>query len=130
MRFSMGLRLSPAELAAASPADMTCSKHLSVMNDIWSYEKELKTSKTAHEEGGVLCTSVAILARDAALSIPATKRVLYYMCREWEFQYKENERAVLGASDTPAVRTYLLGLELQMTGNELWSRTTDRYLCP
>lgn len=128
MRFSMGLHVSSAELSAASPADMTCSKHLSVINDIWSYEKELKASKTAHEEGGVLCTSVAILARDAALSIPAAKRVLYSMCREWELQYKDNERAVLEVCDTPALRTYLLGLELQMTGNELWSRTTERYL--
>ncbi|KAI7774774.1 aristolochene synthase [Diaporthe eres] len=128
MRFSMGLHVSAAELSAAAPADMTCSKHLSVVNDIWSYEKELKASKTAHEEGGVLCTSVAILARDASLSIPAAKRVLYSMCREWELQYKENERAVLEVRDTPALRTYLLGLELQMTGNELWSRTTERYL--
>lgn len=128
MRFSMGLHVSPAELSAASPADMTCSKHLSVINDIWSYEKELKASKTAHEEGAVLCTSVAILARDATLSTPAAKRVLYSMCREWELQYKDNERAVLEVCDTPALRTYLLGLELQMTGNELWSRTTERYL--
>jgi aristolochene synthase len=128
MRFSMGLQLTPAELAATSSAEMICSKHLSVMNDIWSYEKELKTSKTAHQEGGFLCTSVAILARDADLSIPATKRVLHGMCREWEVQYKENESAVLASRDTPAVRRYLLGLELQMTGNELWSSTTDRYL--
>lgn len=59
MRYSMALQISPEELAIARPADMTCSKHLSVINDIWSYEKEYIASKTLHDEGGVLCTCVS-----------------------------------------------------------------------
>lgn len=128
MRFSMRLRVSPSELAAARPAALTCSKHLSVINDIWSYEKEVKASETAHEEGGVLCTSVAILAADTGLPALAAKKVLYSMCREWEEQYISQRDAILVGCDTPALRQYLLGLEYQMSGNEMWSRTTERYL--
>ncbi|KAI1744490.1 Aristolochene synthase in complex with 12,13 Difluorofarnesyl diphosphate [Xylaria scruposa] len=130
MRFSMGLRLSTDELASARPADMICSKHLSVINDIWSYDKEYIASQTLHNEGGVLCTCVTIVARDAELSTPATKRVLYNMCREWELAYNEEVKNILRSNDTLALRAYLDGLELQMTGNELWSRTTLRYLAP
>jgi aristolochene synthase len=130
MRFSMGLKISAEELEIARPADMICSKHLSVVNDIWSYEKELVTSKTAHEEGGVLCTCVSIFAEDAELTAPASKRVLYALCREWEQDFKRAVHAVLQKRDTRAMRAYLQGLEYQMTGNELWSRTTLRYLAP
>ncbi|KAF7181542.1 hypothetical protein CNMCM7691_000761 [Aspergillus felis] len=58
MRFSMGVKLSASELQRVREIDANCSKHLSVVNDIYSYEKELHTSETAHSEGGVLCTSV------------------------------------------------------------------------
>jgi len=59
MRFSMALKVPPDELAITRPADQVCSKHLSVVNDIWSYEKEYIASQTLHDEGGVLCTCVA-----------------------------------------------------------------------
>lgn len=130
MRFSMGLRISPEDLALARPADMNCSKHLSVVNDIWSFEKELLASKTAHEEGGILCTSVATFATEADLPIPSAKRVLYWLCREWESRHVELVDEVLAKRDTPELRQYLKGLEYQMSGNEFWSRTTLRYLAP
>ncbi|KAI3316783.1 Aristolochene synthase in complex with 12,13 Difluorofarnesyl diphosphate [Xylariaceae sp. AK1471] len=130
MRFSMGLEVSPEELAVARPADMACSKHLSVINDIWSYEKEYIASQTLHDEGGILCTCVSIISKDTDLRIPAAKRVLYSICREWELVYKQEVEEILSLYDTPALRAYLDGLELQMSGNELWSRTTLRYLAP
>jgi aristolochene synthase len=130
MRFCMGLHLTTEELAIARPVDMNCSKHLSIVNDIWSFEKELLASKTAHEEGGVLCTGVAIFAKGAEVSTNAAKRVLYALCREWEVRHKELEAEVLAQRDTPELRAYLKGLEHQMSGNEMWSRTTLRYLAP
>jgi aristolochene synthase len=130
MRFCMGLHLTAEELAIARPVDMNCSKHLSIVNDIWSYEKELLASKTAHEEGGVLCTGVAIFADGAEVSATAAKRVLYALCREWEVRHKELEVEALAQRDSPELREYLKGLEYQMSGNEMWSRTTLRYLAP
>lgn len=130
MRFCMGLRMTPDELAIARSVDMNCSKHLSIVNDIWSFEKELIASKTAHKEGGVLCTGVAIFADGAEVSTTAAKRVLYALCREWEVRHKELESEALAQRDTPELRAYLKGLEYQMSGNEMWSRTTLRYLAP
>lgn len=130
MRFSMALRIGPAELEVARPADMTCSKHLSVVNDIWSYEKELIASQTAHKEGGVLCSCVTILSRETELPILSSKRVLYGMVREWELRHRDVSAQVLARCNTPAMRAYLEGLEYQMSGNELWSMTTLRYLAP
>ncbi|KAF1829175.1 Aristolochene synthase in complex with 12,13 Difluorofarnesyl diphosphate [Decorospora gaudefroyi] len=127
MRFCMGLRMSTEELAIARPVDMNCSKHLSIINDIWSFEKELLASKTAHKEGGALCTGVAIFAEGAEVSTSAAKRVLYALCREWEERHKELEAEALAQRNTPELRAYLKGLEHQMSGNEMWSRTTLRY---
>lgn len=110
------------------PVDMNCSKHLSVINDIWSYEKEVLASKTAHEEGGALCTGVAIFAAETEVSIVAAKRVLYSICREWEAHHDELVAEALTKRDSPELRAYVKGLEYQMSGNEMWSRSTLRYL--
>ncbi|KAL9072101.1 MAG: hypothetical protein Q9157_005227 [Trypethelium eluteriae] len=130
MRFCMGLKLTPGELAIARPVDMNCSKHLAIMNDIWSYEKELLASKTLHEQGGVLCTGVAIFAEGADVSAAAAKRVLYALCREWERRHDELTAAVSAEQKTPQLMAYMKGLEYQMSGNEIWSRTTLRYSNP
>lgn len=128
MRFSMELSVPSSDLKLVRPVDRNCSKHLSVVNDIWSYEKEVLAAETLHQEGGVLCTAVAILAKEAEIGIEAAKRILYHLCREWEFNHQVLVDAVLAQRDTPVLRTYMKGLEFQMSGNELWSRTTLRYL--
>ncbi|KAL4741152.1 hypothetical protein BDV11DRAFT_203750 [Aspergillus similis] len=90
--------------------DANCLKHLSVVNDIYSYEKELHTSKAAHSEEGVLCISLQILAREADL---------------------RHQLLVAGLSaeglETPGLAAYVERPEYQMSGNELWSQTTLRY---
>lgn len=111
------------------PIEQNCSKHLSVVNDIFSYEKELRAAKTLHNEGSVLCTSVKIMADEADVSIEASKRILMTMSREWELRHgkmvSEIESGKTGAS--PMLIAYLKGLEYQMSGNELCSRTIKRY---
>ncbi|KAB8236269.1 terpene synthase family protein [Aspergillus alliaceus] len=128
MRFSMGLKLSASELQRVREIDANCSKHLSVVNDIYSYEKELYTSKTAHSEGGVLCTSVQILAQEADVTAEAAKRVLFVMCRERELRHQLLvARLSAEGLEAPRLAAYVEGLEYQMSGNELWSQTTLRY---
>lgn len=128
MRFSMGLKITPAELEVVRPVDMNCSRHLSVINDIYSYEKELFSSQTAHAEGGALCTSVQIIMQDGDFTIEAAKRILFFMCREWESTHRRLVNLIQdNRAQTPAIRAYVDGLEYQMSGNELWSKTTLRY---
>ncbi|KAI0146312.1 Aristolochene synthase in complex with 12,13-Difluorofarnesyl diphosphate [Xylariaceae sp. FL1272] len=127
MRFSMALVVPPEDLDMVRPADRICSKHLSVVNDIWSFEKEVLAAKTAHQEGGVLCNAVEILATEAEITTNSAKHVLYHLCREWEVAYTDQTEKLLAQKDTPTIRTYLKGLEYQMSGNEMWSTTTLRY---
>ncbi|KAH8203481.1 hypothetical protein TruAng_002352 [Truncatella angustata] len=79
MRFCMCIDLSKEEIELVRNIDMNCSKHLSVINDIWSLEKELAAAKTGHEEGAVLCSSVCIVADEASISYSAAKRTLKEM---------------------------------------------------
>ncbi|KAI1818683.1 Aristolochene synthase [Poronia punctata] len=133
MRFSMDLHLSEEETLLVRPVDENCSKHISIINDIFSWDKELAQSYTGHEEGSVLCSSVQVLAEEANLTIEASKRVLFAMAREWELTHlklaKEIERDERLSSDRKdGVMSYIKGLEYQMSGNELWSSSTLRYI--
>lgn len=129
MRFSMGIELSSEELADMQELEGNCSKHLSIVNDIYSFEKELKASHTGHTEGSYLCSAVKILAEEAHLGIDAAKRVLWVMVREWETIHDQLMAEALrrpgGNSET--IRLYTIGLSFQMSGNEQWSKTTLRY---
>ncbi|KAI1176094.1 Aristolochene synthase from penicillium Roqueforti [Nemania sp. FL0916] len=133
MRFSMNLHLTPEELQLVKPVDENCSKHISIINDIFSWEKELAQSYTGHEEGSVLCSSVQVLAEEANLTIDASKRVLFAMAREWELTHLKLSDEIgsdpsLTSERKGAVLSYVKGLEYQMSGNELWSASTLRYI--
>lgn len=129
MRFSMNLHVSPAELQSIKEIEMNCSKHISVVNDIYSWEKELKASQTGHKEGSALCSSVSVLSEKANLDYSASKRVLWVMCREWEFVHEELVARRLSSPQpcSTNLRAFMKGLEYQMSGNEAWSETTPRY---
>lgn len=126
MRFVMKLELSPAELDSVKDVDLNCSKHISVVNDIYSFEKEKKQAESCEEEGSVLCSSVQVVGQECNVDTAASKRVLWSMCREWELvhlqlvEQKKDEREEL--------LTYCKGLEYQMSGNEMWSKGTKRYV--
>ncbi|KAK4983973.1 carbonyl reductase (NADPH-dependent) ari1 [Elasticomyces elasticus] len=86
-----------------------------------AYEKEVLAAKTAHEEGGALCSSVQIIAVEADVNIEAAKRILFAMCREWELCHKKLVAQIESnmKRDSPTLRAYMQGLEYQMSGNEL-----------
>lgn len=117
------------ELASMEALETNCSKQLSVVNDIYSFEKEERASRTGHKEGASLCSAVKILAEETHLGIAATKRVLWTMVREWERSHDqivaEKLQAPRGCSESAEL--YMKGLEYQMSGNEQWSKTTLRY---
>ena len=128
MRYSMKLSISETELELCKPVERNCAKHISVINDIYSFEKEVTAAKSGHQEGGALCSSVQIMSDESDLSIPASKRVLFQLCREWEAVHQQmvTEREGSGKC-TSAMSVYMKGLEYQMSGNEQWSLTTKRY---
>lgn len=127
MRFVMKLELTSKELEVVKPCDLNCSKHISVVNDIYSWEKELKQSQDSPEEGSVLCSSVQVMIEAAAVNTEAAKRVLWSMCREWELIHMALVEQLRQTKPRDEVLTYCKGLEYQMSGNELWSSETERY---
>ena len=125
MRFVMKLELTEADLTMAKDVDLNCSKHISVVNDIYSWEKELKQASECSEEGSTICSAVEVVARECNVSTASAKRVLWPMCREWELVHLALVEKLAGSK--PDVLRYCKGLEYQMSGNELWSRQTKRY---
>jgi aristolochene synthase len=130
MRFSMGLHLTEEELVSVIPLERNCAKQISIVNDIYSWEKELIASRTGHPEGSFLCTAVQVVADESKVDIEGSKRVLWSYAREWELQHEElaAERIASPQGCSQAVKDYIKGLEYQMSGNELWSKTTLRYI--
>lgn len=123
----MGLNMTPKELGGMTLLERNCSKQISVVNDIYSYEKELRASQSGHPEGSALCNAVTILADGTSLSIAGSKRVLWAMTREWEDVHNELVAEKVAEECSQAAKDYMKGLEFQMSGNELWSKTTPRY---
>ena len=128
MRFVMKLEMQPEELAATKDCDLNCSKHISVVNDIYSWEKELLQSQASNEDGSVLCSSVQVVSQETNIHIQAAKRILWAMCREWELTHLEQVEKLRQSGHGSNVLTYCKGLEFQMSGNELWSSGTKRYI--
>ncbi|RYP68018.1 hypothetical protein DL771_006941 [Monosporascus sp. 5C6A] len=126
MRFSMALRMSPEDLALTRPVERNFGKQLAVLNDIYSFEKELLVSQNGHE-GGFLCSAVSTLSDTAEISYESSKRILYALCREWELTHERLAQEILEVKDNETMRAYLKAFELEMSGNEEWSITTQRY---
>lgn len=130
MRFSMGLSMTEEELDSLKDIEQNYARHFAVINDIYSWEKELLASKLGHQEGSAVFSSVQVMAQEANISPEASKRVLFSLCREWELCHMQMEAKwlnTIGEKQRPEVLKYIKGLEYLMSGNEMWSRTSSRY---
>ena len=126
MRFVMKLEMTQPQLDSVKDVDLNCAKHISVVNDIYSYEKELKQAESCKEEGSVLCSSVRVVGWECNVDTAASKRILWSMCREWELVHLQ--LVEMRKNESREILTYCKGLEYQMSGNELWSKGTKRYV--
>lgn len=129
MRFSMGLHLTPDQQSSVRALEQNCSRQISIVNDIYSWEKEYKASQMLNAEGAVLCSAVKLVSEEAGLDFEASKRVLWSMAREWEQVHDNMAHELLTSvgANSEAMKLYIKGLEYQMSGNERWSKTTPRY---
>ncbi|MCJ1344096.1 hypothetical protein MMC31_002299 [Peltigera leucophlebia] len=129
MCFTLDLHLTPEESASMEILERYCARHISIVNDIMSWEKEVKAAQSGHHEGSVLCSAVKVLADETSLEPEAAKRILWYIARELERYFDGIVMKSLAAPQgcSQMVKDYMRGLEHQMSGNETWSRTTLRY---
>ncbi|KAF4882646.1 Aristolochene synthase [Colletotrichum fructicola] len=126
-RFSQGIHLSKDELESTAAVEVLFSYHISVVNDVTSWDKERRAEREIDAQGSVVSNIVQVLSDDCGLSPENAKSVLWAMCEEWSKMVDAfiAKRVEEGCSDS--LRKYLDGLKMQMCGNELWSRTTFRY---
>ncbi|KAF3386450.1 Aristolochene synthase [Penicillium rolfsii] len=87
--------------AAMMALERNCSKQISVVNDIWSWKKEVRASQTSHEEGSFLGSGVKA------------------MVKEWNQVHGRLTAEQVAVGCRPAVKLYVKGLEYQMSGNEM-----------
>ena len=123
----MDLHLSRSELQSMGRLQRYCARHISAVNDITSWEKEVKASQSGHHEGAVLCSAVKVVMEELGVDVEPAKRMLWLLTREWEEIFSGIVREKSEAGCGHAVKDYMKGLEYQMSGNELWSLTTRRY---
>ena len=142
----MDLHLAPSVFPLLSPLECYCARHISAVNDITSYEKELRTARSSSLEGAVLCSAVKVVMEETDTDVGQAKKILWLLVREWErmieelkaaveANFEEKEHAKEGEShderkreERNGVRLYISGPEYQMSGNEAWSVTTGRYI--
>lgn len=129
MCFVMEIRLTASELQKLLPLERNCAKHLSVINDIYSWEKEIRAAEAGDSEGVEICSAVKVLGEEINLDFEATKRVLWAMIREWEVVHTRLRADLVGSPNgcRPAVEEYVKGVEYHFSGNEEWCKTTLRY---
>ncbi|KAK5732046.1 hypothetical protein LTR17_010882 [Elasticomyces elasticus] len=129
MCYSMGLHVPEADLQSIDRIHKTYANLGMTVNDILSLDKEIRAWDDGHKEGASLLNMVIMLGEQLTMSIPATKRILWNICREWEIEHAQNVFARLtdrsGCSDE--LKDYIQGLEYILGGNEAWSWTTGRY---
>ena len=123
----MDYKLSMEELASVADIEKNVGRHISIVNDIYSYDKELQTAERAHKKGGKLCNAVQIIGAEAGLGVEPSKRVLWSICREWKHVHEELMLARKAEGCSMSLASYVDGLEHHMSGNQTWSKTTRRY---
>ncbi|KAI0572701.1 Aristolochene synthase [Pyrenophora tritici-repentis] len=127
MRFCAGLSITPEELELAKEVEENCMKHITFVNDICSYDKEVMTASEGSELGA-MCSSIPIIKADHRVDDDQeAKSIMWEMVRDWELRHFELVEKISSKNISPALAKYLKGVEYQAAGNEHWSLLTPRY---
>jgi aristolochene synthase len=121
--------LSEAEAALLAPLERVANYHVSILNDVFSFDREWKAAKTLGQ-GAVLVNGVRILADEVGVSVGAAKRLCFALVRAWEVEFLDMAEAVMegteGGSRIRLARA-VKGIERRMSGAEGFSWRTSRY---
>jgi aristolochene synthase len=125
MCFSMSLHVTPEELALLSDLEMNAMRHVTLVNDIASYEKEILAAGkgAAH---GQLCSAVPIVITSFGIGEQSAMRIMWETSRELELEHLRLFEAATQQCVTKALESHVKGLEYQIAGNERWNLLTPR----
>ena len=130
MLYSMRFHPTSSTLASIPNIEESYSKLGIIVNDIHSFDKELRAFKAnPTTEGASLLNLVYLFADDTGLPYEAAKRVLWTLTREWELEFLQlvAEMEVSEGGCEEDLKVYLRGLEFILAGNERWSAVSGRY---
>jgi len=122
--------LTPSETALLEPLEHVANYHVSILNDIFSFEREWSAAQNLGE-GAVLVNGVRILADETAVSVGMAKRLCFALVRAWEVEFKSMAEDLMsreGMKGNESMRRMVDGIERRMTGAEAFSWRTSRYL--
>jgi len=115
MQYSMRFHLSPENPSRLEPFERNCAHHISVVNDIYNWEKEYKVAQNSNTEGAVVCSAVQVLSEESSIEIEGTERVLWVMVRGWENTHKQLVEQAKASNLSSKEMLYVKGLEYQMS---------------
>lgn len=110
-----------------SPFFTLYSVHGVTVNDILSYDKEVRLYEETKCEGAFILNMTQAFSNDTGLPQRASKRVLWILIREWEKIWAEKAKELRARGISNALSEYLTGMEYVLGGNEWWSWRTKRY---
>ncbi|KAL2006010.1 hypothetical protein VTN00DRAFT_9664 [Thermoascus crustaceus] len=128
LRFGAAIHLSPEELQIVEGIERNAFRHVGIMNDIYSWNREFRVHQQEQSEGSLPFSAVHVLSMETKLSYPACKRLLYTYCRELELAHEDMVREIRDKSKmSQRLEQYIKGIEYFMRGVEIWSQWTPRY---
>lgn len=129
MKYCVGLYFSPEEHRLLKSLEANAGKHVVIVNDIFSWDKELIASKELHKEGAMLCSSLKLMMDETEIDSEGVKRVLWQLAREFENKQESLEEGFQASTSANCdkFRRYMQELRCLMAGNEQWSKETLRY---
>lgn len=126
MRFCAGLSMTKGELDLVKDLEENAMKHITFVNDICSFEKEVRAAENGYELGAV-CSSVPIVMDMYKVGEQEAKDIMWNSVRDWEGEHFKLVDDILRRRWSPELVIYCKGLEHQIAGNEAWSLMTPRY---
>ncbi|KAL8689520.1 MAG: hypothetical protein Q9218_004831 [Villophora microphyllina] len=127
LRYSQSIHLTPSDLTLISPLHTLYALLGVTVNDILSFDKEVRHQRDCLSEGAFILNMTQALANDTELPHAASKRVLWILCREWEIQWGLIVQDIKAKGVSSNLMLYIEGMEYVLGGNEWWSWRTERY---
>ncbi|KAF4963786.1 hypothetical protein FSARC_8230 [Fusarium sarcochroum] len=126
VRFGCGVHQTPEELAPFEELTDLFTRHSILINDLYSYDKEVYESKTLN---GSIVNAVAVTEQLLNVSPALAKNITRVMSWDMEKEfYAISEKFMNDPSTNDAQRVYITGLLDATIGNIFHSATISRYV--
>jgi hypothetical protein len=125
VEFALDISIKDQDEQALERLSSLCANHFALVNDLYSYPKEVISEK---EHGEPLLNAVKVVQDLMNVSSPLAKSILRGIILDTERQLgKEYESLLNEKSRTTTQLVYAQGLIIALAGNMFFSATSPRY---